>query len=93
MVPPCFDIDPIRAAGPSSRGTSMSLDVHFSRRRSANAGRLLPNIDVATKIGDIVEIARPRPYGQGAEFLREGFAIVVGHDLKAIVRHVGVRTH
>jgi hypothetical protein len=71
----------------------MSLDVHVSRRRSANAGGLVPDIDVATKIDGIPESARLRPYGQGAKFLREGFAIVVGHDLKAIVRHVGVRTH
>jgi hypothetical protein len=37
----------------------------------------------------IVEIARP----SGAKFLREGFDIVVGHHLKAVVRHVGVRMH
>jgi hypothetical protein len=59
----------------------MSLNVHFSRRTSANAGRLLPDIDVAIQLEDIVEIARPRPSGQGAKFLREGFDIVVGHHL------------
>jgi hypothetical protein len=41
----------------------------------------------------IVKIARPRPSGQGAKFLREGFVIVVGHHLKAVVRHVGVGMH
>ena len=60
----------------------------ISKRR-----RLVPDIDVATKIDGIPESARLRPYGQGAKFLREGFAVVVGHDLQAIVRHVGVRTH
>jgi len=35
--------------------------------------------DVAIQLDDIVEIARPRPSGQGAKFLPEGFDIVVGH--------------
>jgi hypothetical protein len=37
--------------------------------------------DVAIQLDDIVEIARPRPSGQGAKFLREGFDIVVGYHL------------
>jgi hypothetical protein len=58
------------------------LNVHRSRSRSANPGRLLPDIDIAIQMDRMVEIGRPHPAGHGAKSLREGFDRVRGHPSK-----------